>query len=196
MASRCSIGTLVGVTAGYFRGWIGSALMRFTDLMMAFPALLLAICLAARVPAEPVDRRHGDRAGQLGADRPRHLHRDQLAGRTRVHRRRAHASAPSTPRILFRHILPHLLPTHHRLGHARHLDHGAARGDAQLSRHRRAAADSRPGATSSSRTRPISRPRPGWCSFPARRSWRWRWPSTWSATRCATSSTRRRRGRA
>ncbi|TIO92053.1 MAG: ABC transporter permease, partial [Mesorhizobium sp.] len=41
------IGTLVGVTAGYFRGWIGSALMRFTDLMMAFPALLLAICLAA-----------------------------------------------------------------------------------------------------------------------------------------------------
>jgi peptide/nickel transport system permease protein len=41
------IGTLIGVTAGYFRGGIGSALMRFTDLMMAFPALLLAICLAA-----------------------------------------------------------------------------------------------------------------------------------------------------
>lgn len=41
------IGTLVGLTAGYFRGWIGAVLMRFTDLMMAFPALLLAICLAA-----------------------------------------------------------------------------------------------------------------------------------------------------
>src|SRR5690606_15818416 len=41
------IGTLVGVTAGYFRGVIGGILMRFTDLMMAFPALLLAICLAA-----------------------------------------------------------------------------------------------------------------------------------------------------
>ncbi|RVD59639.1 ABC transporter permease, partial [Mesorhizobium sp. M8A.F.Ca.ET.023.02.2.1] len=25
------IGTLVGVSAGYFRGWVGSALMRFTD---------------------------------------------------------------------------------------------------------------------------------------------------------------------
>src|SRR5690554_3334097 len=35
------IGTLVGVTAGYFRGVIGGVLMRFTDLMMAFPALLL-----------------------------------------------------------------------------------------------------------------------------------------------------------
>lgn len=41
------IGTIVGLTAGYFRGWIGAVLMRFTDLMMAFPALLLAICLAA-----------------------------------------------------------------------------------------------------------------------------------------------------
>ena len=41
------IGTLVGITAGFFRGWIGAVLMRFTDLMMAFPALLLAICLAA-----------------------------------------------------------------------------------------------------------------------------------------------------
>lgn len=41
------IGALVGITAGFFRGWIGGVLMRFTDLMMAFPALLLAICLAA-----------------------------------------------------------------------------------------------------------------------------------------------------
>ncbi|MFP4275278.1 MAG: ABC transporter permease, partial [Paracoccaceae bacterium] len=40
------IGTIVGVTAGYFRGWVGAVLMRFTDLMMAFPALLLAIVLA------------------------------------------------------------------------------------------------------------------------------------------------------
>ncbi|CCO49473.1 putative ABC-type dipeptide/oligopeptide/nickel transport systems, permease component [Vibrio nigripulchritudo SOn1] len=41
------IGTTVGVIAAYFKGWIGTALMRFTDLMMAFPALLLAIALAA-----------------------------------------------------------------------------------------------------------------------------------------------------
>ncbi len=41
------IGTFIGVTAGYFGGIWGNILMRFTDLMMAFPALLLAICLAA-----------------------------------------------------------------------------------------------------------------------------------------------------
>jgi peptide/nickel transport system permease protein len=42
-----AIGLFVGMTAGYLRGWLGNAMMRFTDLMMAFPALLLAIVLAA-----------------------------------------------------------------------------------------------------------------------------------------------------
>ncbi len=41
------IGSVVGITAGYMRGIVGAVLMRFTDLMMAFPALLLAIVLAA-----------------------------------------------------------------------------------------------------------------------------------------------------
>lgn len=41
------IGSLIGVTAGFLRGWIGAILMRTTDLMMAFPSLLLAIVLAA-----------------------------------------------------------------------------------------------------------------------------------------------------
>ncbi len=42
-----TIGLFVGVMAGYLSGWGGSLLMRFTDLMTAFPALLLAIVLAA-----------------------------------------------------------------------------------------------------------------------------------------------------
>lgn len=42
-----AIGMIVGVVAGYAGGMAGQALMRFTDLMMAFPALLLAIVLAA-----------------------------------------------------------------------------------------------------------------------------------------------------
>ena len=40
-------GAVIGITAGFLRGFVGAALMRFTDLMMAFPALLLAIVLAA-----------------------------------------------------------------------------------------------------------------------------------------------------
>ncbi|WP_120498196.1 ABC transporter permease [Kiloniella sp. EL199] len=42
-----TIGTIVGIIAGFYRGIVGAILMRFTDLMMAFPALLLAIVLAA-----------------------------------------------------------------------------------------------------------------------------------------------------
>lgn len=41
------LGTFLGVVAGFVRGRTGSIIMRFTDLMMAFPALLLAITLAA-----------------------------------------------------------------------------------------------------------------------------------------------------
>src|SRR6185436_7283095 len=41
------IGTLVGLIAGFLRGFVGSVLMRSTDLVMAFPALLLAITIAA-----------------------------------------------------------------------------------------------------------------------------------------------------
>jgi peptide/nickel transport system permease protein len=41
------LGTFLGVVAGFARGRLGSVIMRFTDLMMAFPALLLAITLAA-----------------------------------------------------------------------------------------------------------------------------------------------------
>lgn len=41
------LGAVVGISAGFFGGWTATVLMRFTDLMMAFPALLLAIVLAA-----------------------------------------------------------------------------------------------------------------------------------------------------
>ena len=42
-----SIGTAIGLVAGYFRRWVGMILMRFTDVMMAFPYLLLAVALQA-----------------------------------------------------------------------------------------------------------------------------------------------------
>lgn len=42
-----AIGTLVGSVAAYFGGWLETFLMRFTDMMMAFPTLLLAMTLVA-----------------------------------------------------------------------------------------------------------------------------------------------------
>jgi len=41
------IGLPVGLAAGYFGGWVDEALMRGTDIFLAFPALLLAVLMAA-----------------------------------------------------------------------------------------------------------------------------------------------------
>jgi peptide/nickel transport system permease protein len=41
------IGTAVGVTAGYFGGWADEVLMRFTDVVLTLPALILAMTIAA-----------------------------------------------------------------------------------------------------------------------------------------------------
>jgi dipeptide transport system permease protein len=40
-------GILIGVIAGYFRGWIDTAIMRLMDVILAFPSLLLALVLVA-----------------------------------------------------------------------------------------------------------------------------------------------------
>jgi len=41
-----TIGTLLGVAAGYWGGWIDEAIMRITDIFFAFPALILAMAIA------------------------------------------------------------------------------------------------------------------------------------------------------
>jgi peptide/nickel transport system permease protein len=40
------IGSLIGATSGYFKGWTDNVLMRIMDVLLAFPALILAIFLA------------------------------------------------------------------------------------------------------------------------------------------------------
>ena len=104
------IGTLVGITAGFFRGWIGGVLMRFTDLMMAFPALLLALCLAAIFqPSLWIVALVIALVNWVQTARVIYAETSSLATRDFIAAERTLGA--STPRILFRHILPHLLPT-------------------------------------------------------------------------------------
>ncbi len=42
-----AIGTVVGAVAGYYGGWVDGLLMRFVDLMLAFPSIFLLLILAA-----------------------------------------------------------------------------------------------------------------------------------------------------
>jgi len=45
-----SIGTVLGMTAGYFGGWVDSLIGRATDIVLAFPLLLFAIVLVGVIP--------------------------------------------------------------------------------------------------------------------------------------------------
>ena len=104
------IGTLVGITAGYCRGWVGSVLMRFTDLMMAFPALLLAICLAAIFqPSLWIVALVIALVNWVQTARVIYTETTSLATRDFIAAERTLGAG--TGRILFKHILPHLVPT-------------------------------------------------------------------------------------
>ena len=104
------IGTSLGLLAGYVRGWTGAAIMRLTDLMMAFPPLLLAIALAAILKPG------------LGivilvialvnwVQIARIIYTETVALSEREYIEAARALGAGTGRILWRHLLPHLIPT-------------------------------------------------------------------------------------
>jgi peptide/nickel transport system permease protein len=104
------IGTLVGLTAGFVRGWLGSALMRLTDLMMAFPALLLAIALSAIFqPSVWIVAMVIAMVNWVQIARVIHAETLALGARDFVAVERTLGA--SDLRILFSHLLPHLLPT-------------------------------------------------------------------------------------
>ena len=42
-----AIGTTLGLLAGYFGGWVDTLIMRIMDVLLAFPAILLAIAIVA-----------------------------------------------------------------------------------------------------------------------------------------------------
>ena len=44
-----SIGLLMGLIAGYYRGWVDTVVSRLTEIVMAFPYLLFVIAVAATV---------------------------------------------------------------------------------------------------------------------------------------------------
>ncbi len=105
-----AVGTLLGVIAGYVQGWVGAAIMRFTDLMMAFPALLLAIALAAIfTPSLWIVAMVIALVNWVQIARVIYTETTGLAAREYIEAARALGAA--WPRILFLHILPHLIPT-------------------------------------------------------------------------------------
>lgn len=44
-----TIGAILGLIAGYYRGWVETVIMRLVDIQLAFPSILLAVAIMALV---------------------------------------------------------------------------------------------------------------------------------------------------
>jgi peptide/nickel transport system permease protein len=102
------LGTLVGTVAGYVEGRAGLALMAFVDLLLALPAILLAITVAARLgaglPAAMLA------AGLVGLPAYARLSRaSTLAVKRREMVDAARAIGATDRQIVLRHIVPNIL---------------------------------------------------------------------------------------
>jgi ABC-type dipeptide/oligopeptide/nickel transport system permease subunit len=47
MLLGCVIGVVLGLISGYYGGWVDTLIMRLLDVQLAFPGLLVAICIIA-----------------------------------------------------------------------------------------------------------------------------------------------------
>ncbi len=104
------LGTTVGIIAGYLKGRTGALMMRFTDLMMAFPALLLAITLAAIFsPSLLIVALVIAMVNWVQIARVIYTQAISIAEREFV--TAARGLGATNQRVLLKHILPHLLPT-------------------------------------------------------------------------------------
>lgn len=104
------IGTALGLIAGFSRGVFGNAIMRFTDLMLAFPALILAIALAAILhPNLWIVIFVIALVNWTWVCRVIYTQTTALIEREYIEAVRSLGASPL--RIMVRHLIPHLVPT-------------------------------------------------------------------------------------
>jgi peptide/nickel transport system permease protein len=105
-----AIAVPIGVVAGYYRGWVDPVIARLTDVLLAFPFLIVAVGLAAILGPS---LRNATIALGLGAAPAliRVARGEALSLREEDYVRAAIANGATDVRILRRHILPNMLST-------------------------------------------------------------------------------------
>jgi peptide/nickel transport system permease protein len=104
------IGTVIGAVAGYYRGWVESVLMRFTDLVIVIPVIVLG-AVVGKIASE-----HFKGLGVIGLSivlglflwtgLARLVRGEFLSLHEREYVDAARVSGARDARIIFRHILP------------------------------------------------------------------------------------------
>ena len=102
------IGAPLGLAAGYLGGWIDEALMRITDVFLAFPPLLLAIAIAAALGASYVNALAAI-AATWWPWYARLARSQTLSVRERAYIEAARGIGVRDGMIMLRHVLPNIL---------------------------------------------------------------------------------------
>lgn len=108
LALAVLIGIAVGAVAGFCAGWVDGLLMRLTDLVLAFPALLLAVAVAGTL-GQSLVHVVAALAAVTWAGFARTVRGLVLASREQEYVMAATALGASGRRIIARHILPNVL---------------------------------------------------------------------------------------
>lgn len=113
------IGGLLGLLAGYYRNWVGNVLASLFDIMLAIPALVLALALVAVLKGSPTQQK-GGLSGPIILiiaicivsipALARITRANTMAWSKREFVLAARAQGATHSRILFREILPNVLP--------------------------------------------------------------------------------------
>ena len=102
------LGSVVGLTAGYYGGWVDSVLMRLVDIMLCFPAFFLILAIITFLePSIWYIMAVIGLTGWMGVARL--VRAETLAIREMDYIMAARCSGASDKRIILRHILPNAL---------------------------------------------------------------------------------------
>jgi peptide/nickel transport system permease protein len=99
------VGVLLGGAAGFYGGWIDELLMRFTDIILAFPDIVLAVVIVA-IRGPSLDNVMLAVTAVSWPSYARLMRGDVLSVKERDFVHAAKALGASDARILFRHIIP------------------------------------------------------------------------------------------
>jgi peptide/nickel transport system permease protein len=105
-----AIAVPIGLVAGYYRGWIDPVISRLTDVLLAFPFLILAVGLAAILGPSLLNATIALGVGAAPA-LIRVARGEALALREEDYVRAAVANGASDATIIFRHIVPNMAST-------------------------------------------------------------------------------------
>ena len=103
------IGMSIGLTAAYFGGWIDTIIMRWVDLQLSFPAILIALIMVA-VLGKGLDKLVISLIFVQWAYYARTVRGAALVERRKEYVEAARCLALGNRRIIFRHLMPNVLP--------------------------------------------------------------------------------------